>query len=128
MDADNQLTFLIDTGADVSLCKEKFLYRYEENQDEYCNLTGISGEIIKSFGSTTIKILINNTIIEQNVQLVANDIPIGTDGILGRDFLSQYKCNIDYDKYVLTFDINDESIVIPIHDSAFNINHFTTEK
>ena len=56
------------------------------------------------------------------MQLVANDIPIGTDGILGRDFLSQYKCNIDYDKYVLTFDINDESIAIPIHDSAFNIN------
>ena len=55
-------------------------------------------------------------ILEQIIQIVDDNIPIGTDGILGRDFLSQYKSNIDYDRFVLTFDINDESIAIPIHD------------
>lgn len=94
---------MIDTGADVSLCKEQFLESYEENQDDYCNLTGITENVIKSLGSTNIKIKINNDVISQKIQLVENKFPIKTDGILGRDFLIRYKCNIDYDKYVLTF-------------------------
>lgn len=121
IDVDYPLTFLIDTGADISLCKEKFLYRYEENPDEYCNLTGISREVIKSFGSTKVKIDINGMVIEHSIQLVSNDIPLSTDGILGRDFLSKYKCNVDYDRYILTFNLNSENITIPIHDSSFKI-------
>lgn len=96
------MTFLIDTGADVSLCKENTVRNYEEDPDDYCLLTGISKDRIKSLGSTIVKIPIGEAIVNHKIQLVAYDFPIATDGILGRDFLCKYNCNIDYEKYILT--------------------------
>lgn len=104
------------------MCKEDFLQQYVVDQDDYCDLTGISDDIIRSLGSTNIKINVNSNIVEQRIQLVGNNFPIKTDGILGRDFLSAYRCNIDYDRYVLTFNISGETMVIPIHDNTFEFN------
>lgn len=37
---------------------------------------------------------------------IDNNFPINTDGILGRDFLTAYRCNIDYDIYAVIFNKN----------------------
>lgn len=116
------MTFLIDTGADVSLCKENTVRNYEEDPDDYCLLTGISKDRIKSLGSTIVKIPIGEAIVNHKIQLVAYDFPIATDGILGRDFLCKYNCNIDYEKYILTVNAGSESVIFPIHDRTYGIS------
>lgn len=121
--ANRVLTFLIDTGADVSLCKEDTVLNYDEDPDDYCLLTGISEHKIKSLGSTIAKIHVGETVINHKIQLVNSDFPINTDGILGRDFLCKYNCSIDYEKYVLTVNTGNESVMLPIHDKAFSVRY-----
>lgn len=116
------LTFLIDTGAEISLCKEDNMEYYEKNEDDYCNLTGISTDVIKSVGSTWVKMEFGNEVIEHKIQVVKNDFPIKTDGILGRDFLLRYRCSIDYDRLVVSFTLKGNEVVLPIYDKAYKIN------
>lgn len=116
------MTFLIDTGADISLCKEDVLHNYSKDQDDYCCLTGISKEKIRSMGSTILKFSLGEAILRHKIQLVKHDFPIYTDGIIGRDFLHKYNCNIDYNKFILTINEMGESIILPIHDNTYKIN------
>ena len=60
-------TFLIDTGPDISLCKEDILRGYVEDPDDYCCLTGITRQEIKSLGSTRIFISIGETVLQHKV-------------------------------------------------------------
>lgn len=52
-------------------------------------------------------------------QLVSGNFPIPTDGILERDFLIKFRCNIDYENWLLNFNFQNHVISIPIED---NIN------
>lgn len=49
--------------------------------------------------------------------MVDSNFPICTDGILGRDFLSFYKCNLNYDTWILSFNYNDDEINVTIEDN-----------
>lgn len=104
------------------MCKEDLLHNHKEDADDYCYLTGISKEEIKSLGSTNLTIQIGETVIDHKIQLVKYNFPIHTDGILGRDFLCKYNCNIDYDKFILTVNTGDDKITLPIHDNKFSVN------
>lgn len=111
-------TLLIDTGADISVFKENLI---SENQIYYpqqnCTVSGITNEKIQSIGNTHTHMEINEIQIPVSFQIVENNFPIPTDGILGRDFLTLYKCNIDYDNYLLHLKYNDEHITLNIEDN-----------
>lgn len=121
----SKLTFLIDTGADITLIKEHLLFNYIEDPNDFCRLTGITREEIRSIGSAEIKFNIENMKIDHKVQMVPETFPIDTDGILGRDFLCKYNCNIDYDKFILSMNIQNDCIEIPIQNSTIKINHIS---
>lgn len=48
-------------------------------------------------------------------QLVNGDFPIATDGILGRDFLINYLCKIDYETLTITINLKDKEYILPIN-------------
>lgn len=48
--------------------------------------------------------------------MIEQNLPIPTDGILGRDFLCKYFCTIDYDTWMLSGRSNSDTFEIPIHD------------
>lgn len=77
------MTFLVDTGADISLCKvTKQIIDEEYYPGERCKLTGISEEEIYSMGTINLKLLIGNNTYINKLQLVNEKFPIETDGII----------------------------------------------
>lgn len=66
---------------------------------------------------TTDIIYPNNTLIQHKFQLINEDFPIPTDGILGRDFLTKFHCNINYDSWILTAFNADTEIEFTIQDN-----------
>lgn len=105
IDASNQNnSFLIDSGAEISLIKVENIKTTELiNIQEKCNITGINLETIETLGTiSTFLNLPNGIKIPHKFQIVPQDLPIPTDGILGRDFLVNYRCMIDYDTWTLT--------------------------
>lgn len=49
--------------------------------------------------------------------LIEDDFPIPTDGILGRDFLTTYRCEINYDTWILAAHVNNIRLEIPIRNN-----------
>lgn len=83
-----------------------------------CSITGINNSPIETLGSTVTKIFLSNNVeVEHTFQLVDSTIPIPTDGILGRDFLTKYRCVINYDTWLLSGVFKSEEIRIPIEDN-----------
>ena len=68
-------------------------------------------------GSITTHINFPNRLLEGKFRIVDNHFPIPTDGILGRDFLTKYKCKIDFDPWLLTLTTDQQEIAIPIEDN-----------
>lgn len=56
-----------------------------------------------------------------------SDFPILTDGILGRDFLSFFRCNIDYEFWLLNFTIDNVTVSVPIQDTV-NENYIIPQR
>ena len=46
----------------------------------------------KSTGTIFLDLKLKNYAIQNNVQIVDNDFPIPSDGIIGMDFVKQYNC------------------------------------
>lgn len=78
----------------------------------------LSIQIFQNFISSNI--LVDGIPIQQKFQIVSNDFPIPTDGIIGKDFLARYKCKIDYEPWILSFSIDNQLISIPIEDNFQN--------
>lgn len=112
-------TFMIDSGSDISLFKlGKVSGTQIVDRGKTCRLTGITNGCVETFAHTTTKLCFENTLeLYHSFYLVRDDFPIFTDGILGRDFLTKFKCNINYEYWLLNFDYNDHQISVPIHDS-----------
>ena len=114
-------TFMIDTGADISIFKlNKILPNHLINRDHRCMISGISGSKTETFASTHTSITFQGQhTVNHEFHLVEEHFPIFTDGILGRDFLTKFNCSIDYKSWILTFRHNNEEVTITIED---NIN------
>lgn len=70
-----------------------------------------------TIGTAITKITLpNEKELQHKFHLVENNLPIPTDGILGRDFLCKYACTIDYDTWMLTGRSDFETFELPIHD------------
>lgn len=95
--------FLVDTGAEVSIIKNSHdLYYLNNLEDKTISMTGITSEKISTLGILHSKVNINNFSFAVDFNLVSEDFPIITDGILGQDFLEEYKCILDFSSQTLT--------------------------
>lgn len=108
-------TFLIDTQASVSLIKHSALYGNSSyNSHDYIDITGVTDLAIRSFGSIQSELLIQNCAIPQKLYVVPDDFNIPSDGILGKDFLKTFRCDIRYQDMSLTLNTELGSLVLEI--------------
>lgn len=113
--------FIVDCGSDISIVKaNKIKSSQIYYPSEKCEIIGIGHGNISTIGTTYANILLNGLQIPHKFHIVEDNFPIPTDGILGRDFLVNYKCKIDYDSWLLKVTTNFETLEIPI------VNNFET--
>lgn len=74
-------------------------------------MKGITDEKQISLGSVVFRINVKKIAIEHKFHVVADNFPIPSHGILGKDFLKPHRCAIDYDKMSLTIRPSDEIIL-----------------
>lgn len=116
--ANSECTFLVDSGAEISVFKPTKLNNNAIiNTNQTCSITGIQQHPVQTIGAIDIPLLLtDNCIVNHKFQIIPECLPIPTDGILGRDFLAKFRCIIDYDTWTLTSLINSQLIQIPIQD------------
>ena len=90
-----QVTFLIDTGSNISILSEDLVNRFppdfhEEIQPTKTKLLSVTGEISPFLGKTTVTVEIGSQNVQQNV-LIAS---IENECILGMDFLTTHHCDL----------------------------------
>lgn len=61
-----------------------------------------------------------NKFVEHEFHLIPSTIDINADGILGKDFLTKFMCNINYEHWLLQFHHQGEVISHPIEEEASN--------
>lgn len=90
------MTFLIDTGSEVSIAKLYSLKRdVNINQENAMELSGITyhSKNLRTIGTCEARVLINNSYVYHDFHILRDsDINLSQDAILGMDFLS--KCNV----------------------------------
>ena len=113
-------TLLIDSGADISIFKlNKVVGNQKLNSNHRIKLTGITEGETETLATTETELNFGNGIkAKHTFHLVNSDFPILTDGILGRDFLTLFKCNIDYEYWLLNFTIDNITVSLPIQDTV----------
>lgn len=103
----SNILFLIDTEAKISLIKRsKIPQSMVLNTNEKILLKGITSERIESMGTVKIILVFHHISIEFKLHVVGDAFDIPSHGILGKDFLRQNNCNIDYGKMALTVSPN----------------------
>lgn len=112
-------SFIIDSGADISIMKvDKLLPHQVVDRSKNYRITGITDGVKETLAEAITPLKFNNgLIVNHNFQLVESNFPIPTDGILGRDFLTTFKCTIDYEHWLLNFKFQQSEISIPIEDN-----------
>lgn len=111
-------TFIVDTGADVSIFKPNNInVNLNYNPQNQSTLRGITAQETLTLGSVNISLILNNFSLPHTFQLVDNSFPIPTNGILGRDFLANFRCSIDYNTWLLAINVNNSSIFVPIQNN-----------
>lgn len=117
--SETESTLLVDSGAEVSIFKVNSLKQScLINSSEKCQKTGINNLSTETIGTASTDISFPNGIsLQHKFQLVDQNFPIPTDGILGRDFFTKYHCSINYDTWFLTVITNGETQEIPIEDN-----------
>ena len=94
---EDELLFLIDTGADISLLKGNKLIRTTEyDPEKRVKVKCVDGSPMETHGVLEAKIEFHNSSVVHGFQLV-NKLDIPCDGILGRDFLQHAKAKICYE-------------------------------
>ena len=126
----NILTFLIDTGADISLCKVDRLNEEKliVNVNKSCSFSGITTEKIQSLGTSKLNFIIYDQKNDHDFHIVDENFPIPTDGILGRDFFAKFLCKIDYETFTITLTIKNEEVTIPMKSSISRNFYIKVEK
>jgi len=95
---EDELLFLIDTGADISLLKgNKLIGTTEYDPDRKVKVKCVDGSPMETYGVLEAKIELRNSSIMHDFQLVNRQVDIPCDGILGRDFLQRAKAKVCYE-------------------------------
>lgn len=101
-------TFIVDSGADVSLFKvTKVPPMQIVDLNKKLRITGVTDGVTETIAEARTYITFDNNLkLDHSFQLVSENFPIPTDGILGRDFLVKFRCTIDYDNWLLNFNFH----------------------
>jgi hypothetical protein len=95
----NELLFLVDTGADISLLKPDNLDKTKQFDPKgRVKVKGVSGSTIQTLGTVQTVMYEGPVKIPFMLQLVDKRVDLPCDGILGRDFLAHAVANICYEK------------------------------
>lgn len=114
----SNITLLIDTGADISVFKRtKIRFDQMITTSNRCKIRGVTKGIQDTIGTTETNISIDEYTLNHTFHIVSNEFPIPSDGILGRDFISKYKCLLDYSNWTMTFRVGHERICVPIYNN-----------
>jgi hypothetical protein len=98
-----KLKFLINTGAEISIVKDTSMNTgiiYESTKR--INLKGISDLILKTEGTTTLKLLTSAHETTHIFHVVGSDFGCQYDGILGQDFWKKYRATINCSDHTIT--------------------------
>lgn len=113
--AKNTCSFLIDTQADISVIKVNALkINTPIDKTEIINIRGITDKVMKSVGVVYTDIFLDNQTLEHKFHVVTESINIPCEGIIGKDFIKENKCKIDYGKNTISFEVDDEKITLDL--------------
>lgn len=108
-------TFLIDTQADISLIKLSVVKPREcLDVSQLINITGITEEPISTLGCLAATFKNDDFQLDFPLHVVPDYFHIPSDGILGKDFMKSFRCNINYDEMLLSFFLGDRLISLPM--------------
>lgn len=113
----NKVIFLVDTQADVSIIKTGSIQHFNKilNTTDVISLKGISENQTESLGSINMDVEISEIKIPNKFHVVTDKFPIPSHGILGKDFIKQNKCAMDYETMTITIrPPNMRELTIPI--------------
>lgn len=117
---------LVDTGAQISLLARESCSGRGLQKSRY-RIRGIAGRTLKNYGETLVTLGIGNRVYPMRMQVV--EAVGGYDGILGLDFLCNYKGVIDIPKGVLTLDGQCVELKRSVcEDETCSVFHVTSEK
>jgi len=95
---EDELLFLIDTGADISLLKgNKLIGSTEYDPHKKVKVKCVDGSPMETHGALKAKIELPERPVVHDFQLVNKQVDIPCDGILGRDFLQKARARICYE-------------------------------
>ena len=90
-------TFLLDTGSDICIIKNRFVKNSKNIQNDFTfKLSGIGDGIISTIGCIPTTLFLKEFDLTHDFHVVDDSFPIPCDGIIGYDFVKQNNCNMDY--------------------------------
>lgn len=107
------LTFLLDTGASISIIFDKYLTKNEKiDRSKKVRINGVSGST-DSIGKANIQLQTNKMIFSHEF-LLMHEFDDSMHGVLGADFFNKYFAVIDFEKFLITFWVDSNKIVLPM--------------
>lgn len=120
--AGNNLSMLIDTGAHISILKRRCISSSYIDYDDYLEIKGVTPGSIWSLGTCTLNLMINGHRYAHTFHIVNDKFPIDSNGILGYDFITKFKCNINYNLMQIVLR-NPNEISVPLVSSKTQSVH-----
>jgi hypothetical protein len=102
----------LDTGADISLIKNKYIDSNLININDKYVLSGITSEKTYTKGSIEQEVFTRCHAINHVFHVVEDDFPIPTPALLGKDFFGKFKTKLDFEE--MTLSIAEEEISFSI--------------
>lgn len=124
--SDHTTTFLVDSQADISVIKSTSIKKKSHIDTEtITEIFGVTHGSVKSLGTLHTSLITPNKL-DLPIQLVvvSPDFPIPVDGIIGRDFIKKYRCNLDYLNFTFSIRPDNDVINIPILDHTMSNSHY----
>lgn len=119
------LTFLIDSGADISVINIKsFEFNLDISKEKFCTISGITENSTSSLGTMNLDLYIEDDCINQEFQVVDENFSLITDGILGRNFLINNLCNIDFETFTISINTKEQTHVLDLKTKIPEITSF----
>lgn len=110
--------FLLDTQADISVIKNTAIKTDSFiNDNDIIKIRGITDGFVQTYGTINTDIILNDYAIPQEFHVVSDTFAIPSDGILGRDFIKNNKCQIDYKNMEISFNYYNQTFSLQILDS-----------
>lgn len=99
----HSFSFLIDSQADVCILKRSSIFSdFNFDSAQTINIRGITHDSLRSLGVKAVGIHFSDDIVVHDFHIVPDAFNIDSDGIIGKDFLVAYRCNIDYSKMIFS--------------------------